>query len=77
MSTAKIIQKLQEVCYRDEPNRGVVGDINYFIKGSKFFDFKTSIAGRLEVSNTEKKSWNCCAIKAIEQYLENTRHAIN
>ena len=55
MSTAKIIRKLQEVCYRDEPNRGAVGDINYFIKGSKFFEFKTSIAGRLEVSNTEKK----------------------
>ena len=55
MSTAKIIRKLQEVCYRDEPNSGVVGDINYSIKESKFFEFKTSIAGRLEASNTEKK----------------------
>ena len=55
MSTAKIIRKLQDVCYRDEPNSGVVGDINYFIKGSKFFELKTNIARRLEVSNTEKK----------------------
>ena len=42
-------------CYRDEPNSGVVGDINYSIRGSKSFDYKTSITGRLEGNNTEKK----------------------
>ena len=28
--------------YRDEPNSGAVGDINYSIKDSKSFDYKTS-----------------------------------
>ena len=41
--------------YRDEPNSGAVGDINYPIKDSKYFDFKTSITGRLEDNNIEKE----------------------
>ena len=41
--------------YRDEPNSGAVGDINYSISGSKYFDYKTSITGRLEDNNTEKE----------------------
>ena len=41
--------------YRDEPHSGAVGDINYSITGSKSFDYKTSITGRLEDSNTQKK----------------------
>ena len=32
-----------------------MGDINYSIKDSKSFEFKTSITGRLEVNNTEKE----------------------
>ena len=40
---------------RDELNSGAVGDINYFIKGSKTFNYKTSITGRLEGSNAEKE----------------------
>ena len=32
--------------YRDEPNSGAVGDINYFIRGSKSFDYKTTIIGK-------------------------------
>ena len=32
--------------YRDEPNSGVVGNINYSIIDSKSFDYKTSITGR-------------------------------
>ena len=44
--------------YRDEPNSGV-GDadnnINYSIKDSKSFDYKTSITGKLEGNNTEKE----------------------
>ena len=39
----------------DEPNSGAVGDINYSINDSKFFDYKTSIRGRLEGNNTEKE----------------------
>ena len=41
--------------YRDEPNSGAVGDINYSIRGSKSFDYKTSITERLEGNNTEKE----------------------
>ena len=41
--------------YRDEPNSGLGGDdnnINYSIKDSKYFDYKTSITGKLENNNT-------------------------
>ena len=40
--------------YRDEPNSGAVGNINYSIKNSKSFDCKTSITGKLEGNNVEK-----------------------
>ena len=43
--------------YRDEPNSDLGGDnnnINYSIKDSKSFDYKTSIAGTLEGNNVEK-----------------------
>ena len=40
--------------YRDEPNSGAVENINYFIGGSKSFDYKPSIAGKLEDNNTTK-----------------------
>ena len=43
--------------YRDEPNSGLGGgdnDINYSIKGSKSFDYKTSITGKLEDNNRTK-----------------------
>ena len=41
--------------YRDEPNRGANNNINYSIKDSKSFDYKTSITGKLEGNNTEKE----------------------
>ena len=41
--------------YRDEPNSGAEGNINYSIKGSKSFDYKTSITRKLENNNVEKK----------------------
>ena len=41
--------------YRDEPNSGSVGNINYSIRGSKSFDYKISVTGKLEGNNTEKK----------------------
>ena len=43
--------------YRDEPNIGLGGEsnnVNYSIKDSKSFDFKTSITGKLEGVNTTK-----------------------
>ena len=39
--------------YRDEPGSGVVGNINYSIKDSMSFHYKTSITGRLDGKNTE------------------------
>ena len=45
--------------YRDEPNSGLGGvgnNINYWIKHSKSFDDKTSLTGKWEGSNTEKKA---------------------
>ena len=33
--------------YRDEPNSGAVRNINYSIKDSKSFDYKTNITGKL------------------------------
>ena len=42
-------------CYRDEPNSGAEGNINYSIKDSKSFDYKTIIAGKLEGINTKKE----------------------
>ena len=40
--------------YRDEPNSGAVGNINYSIKDPKSFNYKTSITGKLEGNNVEK-----------------------
>ena len=42
--------------YRDEPNSGEDGNITYFIKDSKSFNYKASIAGRFEGNNTEKEN---------------------
>ena len=39
--------------YRDEPNSGANNNINYSIKDSKSFDYKTSITGKLESNNTQ------------------------
>ena len=41
--------------YRDEPKSGAEGNINYSIKDSKSFDYKTKITGRLEGNDTEKE----------------------
>ena len=41
--------------YRGERNSSAVGDINYSIRGSNSFGYKTSITGRLEGKNTEKE----------------------
>ena len=41
--------------YRDEPNSGANNNINYLIKDSKCFDYKTSITGKLEGNITEKE----------------------
>ena len=40
--------------YRDEPTSGTEGNINHSIKDSKSFNYKTSIAGKLEGNNVEE-----------------------
>ena len=51
--------------YREEPNSGV-GDnnVNYSIKSSKSFDYKTSI----KVNNNRKKYWICCLINCCVNF---------
>ena len=46
--------------YRDKPNSGAEGNINYFIKDSGSFDYKTTITGKLEGNDVEKE--NCCVL---------------
>ena len=58
--------------YRDELNSGAVENINYSIKNSKYFDYKTSITEKLERNNSEKDD-----IEIFKQFLENTRHTID
>ena len=53
--------------YRDEPNSGLGGynnNINYSLKDSKSFDYKTSITGKLEGNNIEKVD-----VKIVVKYL--------
>ena len=63
--------------YRDEPNRGREGDgantINYSIKDSKSFDYKTSITGELEDNNVEKD----VEIAILLTYLSNFRRNLD
>ena len=40
--------------YKDKLNSGAVGIINYSIKNSMFFDYKTSITLKLEGNNVDK-----------------------
>ena len=40
--------------YRDEPNSGTEGSVNYSIENSKSFGYQTSITGNLEGNNVEK-----------------------
>ena len=58
MSIAKIIQRQESLrnYYRDEPRSGAEENINYSIKNSKSFDYKTSITGKLEDGDAEKET---------------------
>ena len=62
--------------YRNEPNSGIGGEnnsVNYSIKDSKSFDYKTSITGKLEGNNTEKEVKIVMPLK----YLSNFWRALN
>ena len=69
-----VVMPLYNLIYRDEPNSGAVGNINYSIKDSKSSDYKTSITGKLEGTNVEKDD---VEIAALLKYLSNTKYAIN
>ena len=62
--------------YRDKPNSGICGEnnnVNYSIKDSKSFDYKTSITGKLEGNNTEKEVEIVVPLK----YLSNFWRTLN
>ena len=57
--------------YRDEPNSSLGGadsNIKYLIKDSKFFDYKTSITGKLESNNTEREAEIIVPLKYLSNF---------
>ena len=60
--------------YRDESSTGAVGNINYSIKNSKSFDYKTSIIGKLEGNNVEKDDFE---IVVPLKFLSNFFRSLN
>ena len=54
--------------YRYETNSDAVRDVNYSIKDSKSFDYKTGTTGRLEGNNAEKEN---VKIAVSLKYLSN------
>ena len=58
MNIVKIIKKLQDLCLIDEPNSGLGeganNNVNYSIKDSESFNYKTNITGKLEGNAVEK-----------------------
>ena len=61
--------------YRDEPNSGTEGDganaINYSIKDSDSFNFKTSLTGELEGNDTEKDFEIAIPLKYLSNFWRN------
>ena len=57
--------------YRDKPNSGLGGvdnNINYSIKDSKSFNYKTSITGKLEGCDTEKEAEIVVPLKHLSNF---------
>ena len=54
--------------YRDGPESGTEGNINYSVKDLKSFNYKTSITGKLEGNNVEKDDFE---IVVPLKYLSN------
>ena len=54
--------------YRGKSNGSIVGDTNYSIRSSKFFDYKTGIAGKLEGPNTKKKFGIAMPLKYLSDF---------
>ena len=54
--------------YRDEPNSGANININYSIKDSKSFDYKTSITGKLGGNKIKKEVEIVVALKHLSNF---------
>ena len=54
--------------YREEPNSSVKNNINYSMKNSKFFDYKTSITGQLEGTDAEKNVKTVAPLKYLSNF---------
>ena len=54
--------------YRDETNSGANNYINYTIKDSKSFDYKTSISGKLEGNKIKKEVENVVSLKHLSNF---------
>ena len=63
--------------YRDESKSGAKGHINYSIKDSKFFDYKTRITERLEGNDTEKQVEIVVLLKQINNFWRTFRYTNN
>ena len=61
--------------YRDEPNSGTLGnddnEINYSIKNSKSFEYKTKITGELEGNDVEKNVEIAILLKYLSNFWRN------
>ena len=71
MSIAKIIQRHQELYwsyYRGEPNSGAEGYINYSIKDSESFDYKTSIIEKIENNSKQKNVEIVVSLKSLRTF---------
>ena len=71
LNKAKIIQKTTGSFpnyYRDEINSGANNNINYTIKDSKSFDYKTSITGKLGGNKIKKEVEIVVALKHLSNF---------
>ena len=54
--------------YRDDPNGAANNNIDYSVKDSKSFDYKTSITGKLEGNNTKKEAKIVVPLKILSHF---------
>ena len=54
--------------FRDEPNSGAEGNINYTIKHSKSFDYKTSVTGKLGNNNRTEDAEIVVPLKYLSNF---------
>ena len=55
--------------YRDEPNSGAEGNINYSVKDLKCFDYKTCITGELENNDATENVEAAVTLKYLSNFI--------